>query len=97
MRRGVSPHARRLAKLFEFLAAGKPVVATPMREICKYPSVRLAGTPDEFVAQIEEAVALGGDPAQRARLRAEAHANTWRARAQQLQQAMARASAPVGA
>ena len=47
-------------KVFEYLSAGKPVVATPLDDIKGLSSViRFAGTPGEFVTQIESA--LGGE------------------------------------
>jgi glycosyltransferase involved in cell wall biosynthesis len=81
-------HACSPVKLFEFMAAGKPVVATRMREILKYHSVRFAGTAEEFVAEIESALQQRNDPNYQRRLRAEAEANTWRARAAMLCRAM---------
>jgi glycosyltransferase involved in cell wall biosynthesis len=81
-------HACSPVKLFEYMAAGKPVVATRMREILKYKSVRFAGTATEFVAEIEAALKLRENEDHRALLRAEAEANTWRARAETLVRAM---------
>jgi teichuronic acid biosynthesis glycosyltransferase TuaH len=81
-------HACSPVKLFEYMAAGKPVVATRMREILKYRSVRFADTAQEFVAQIEVALKLRDDPDYRRVLRSEAEANTWRARAKALCRAM---------
>jgi len=45
-------------KLREYLAAGLPVVSTPLPEICKYdePMVYIATTPDEFLEKIEIAL-----------------------------------------
>ena len=74
-------HACSPVKLFEYMAASKPVVATPMREILKYRSVFFASDPREFVSRIEEAHAKSTDPGYLELLRGEAHANTWRARA----------------
>jgi hypothetical protein len=70
------------------MAAGKPVVATPMREILKYRSVLFASSADEFVTRLERALAQRADEAYRRLLREEAEANTWRARALQLGAAM---------
>jgi len=81
-------HACSPVKLFEFMAAGKPVVATPMREILKYQSVLFANSTEEFVAQIERALDLRKDPGRCRLLLAEADANTWRSRARQLCRAM---------
>ncbi len=42
-------------KVFEYLAAGKPVVSVPMPEVLRFaPFVRLAENSDQFVARIEE-------------------------------------------
>jgi hypothetical protein len=47
-------------KLREYLAAGLPVVATPLPEIQRLGDlVRTAGTPDEFLSRIE--TLLGAD------------------------------------
>lgn len=52
----------------EYLAAGKPVVSTPVRDVVRHygrlAGVRIASTPDEFIAGCEEALKLaasGGD------------------------------------
>ena len=54
-------------KLREYLAAGLPVVATPLPEVLKLKSlVRMAQTPEEFLKQIETLLAegrRGPDPA----------------------------------
>lgn len=81
-------HACSPIKLFEFMAAGKPVVATPMREILKYQSVLFANSTGEFVAQIERALELRKDPGRRRLLLQEAKANTWSSRARELCRAM---------
>lgn len=42
-------------KVFEYLAAGKPVVSVPMPEVLRFaPFVRLAENSEQFVARIEE-------------------------------------------
>lgn len=71
-------------KLLEYLAAGRPVVATPLPELRRFsPHVRLAATVDDFVAAVELSLAdsmSGRDgPATRAR-RAVALENTWDSR-----------------
>lgn len=81
-------HACSPIKLFEFMAAGKPVVATPMREILKYQSVLFANSTTEFVSQIGRALDLRKDPEWLRLVREEADANTWRSRARQLCRAM---------
>lgn len=84
-------HSCSPVKLFEFMAAGKPIVATRMREILKYRSVLFADTAAGFVEQIERALTLRDDSAYRRLLREEAEANTWRGRARTLCAAMDRA------
>jgi hypothetical protein len=81
-------HACSPLKLFEYMAAGKPIVATPMREITKYRSVLFASGCGEFVQQLERAVCLGGDPEYKSLLRQEAESNTWRARAIRIREAV---------
>ena len=71
-------------KLREYLATGKPVVAVPAPEIERFAGlVRVALGPDQFVAEIEEALAhdTGAD---RARRIAAASTMTWDARIEQV-------------
>jgi glycosyltransferase involved in cell wall biosynthesis len=68
-------------KLFEYLAVGRPVVATPLPELHRFSRyVRLAATVDDFVDGVElsllEGVCDGDDLAAQAR-RAVALENTW--------------------
>jgi UDP-galactopyranose mutase len=48
----------------EYLAGGKPVVSTPIRDVVRHygqlTGVRIAATPQEFVAACEEALELSG-------------------------------------
>ncbi len=67
-------------KLFEYMAAGKPIVTTDLPECRKYRSVFRASNAAEFVAQLDTAIKRGSDPQYREILLAEARANTWRAR-----------------
>jgi glycosyltransferase involved in cell wall biosynthesis len=70
-------------KLYEYLAAGKPVVATPMIEVMRYEGkgvVATAGDPEAFGALVKEMAVLSSDPpARETRLRI-ANENTWEAR-----------------
>ncbi|HEY3171056.1 MAG TPA: glycosyltransferase [Thermoanaerobaculia bacterium] len=78
-------HATDPVKLYEALAAGRGVVATPMRALeplAERDLVRLAATPEDFVRQIASAAAAGGEEI--ARRRAFARENTWDARAREL-------------
>ncbi len=71
-------------KLREYLAAGLPVVSSPMPEVLRYsPAVQTAETVAEFIAACSTALAAarGGDStARRALVRGE----SWRARVEQL-------------
>jgi glycosyltransferase involved in cell wall biosynthesis len=76
-------------KLHEYLAAGRPVVATDMPELRPFRDVvRIGHTPDEFVRQIAACLVESADPARSARRiaarRAVARENTWEKRAEQI-------------
>jgi glycosyltransferase involved in cell wall biosynthesis len=69
-------------KLHEYLAAGKPVVATDLPELRPFEGIiRIGRSPDEFVRKIEGCLQENADAALSARLAAErmalAKANTW--------------------
>jgi glycosyltransferase involved in cell wall biosynthesis len=81
-------------KLFEYMAAQKPVVITPMRESSQYPGVLLASTATEFAHQLDKALSLREDAAYRALLNQLALENTWQARAEQILKAIS-SSCPV--
>jgi glycosyltransferase involved in cell wall biosynthesis len=83
-------------KLFEYFAAGKPVVTTPMPECMAFPEVRIAATPREFSDALDAARRDGGDPEMRARLRARGRANSWDARVTDALAALDRAGAGRG-
>ena len=71
-------------KLYEYLAAGKPVIASGNPDLAGMePDVRLARGVDEFVAAIEEALDLRGDDDRERRMRLAA-SNTWESRASRL-------------
>lgn len=70
-------HAVDPVKLYEFLSAGKPVVATALRELEPHRDViALAGSSEEFVARLDEAVHERDAPLRRLRV-ARARANDW--------------------
>ncbi len=74
-------------KFFEYLSAGKPVVATPLPELKPYAdSVYLAEGPEAFSRAIEQALAEDS-PAHAEQRIALARANTWGERHRQLDQA----------
>jgi hypothetical protein len=75
-------HAVSPIKLFEYMAGGKPVVSTPLRECAKYPLIRLADTPAEFIEAIEWARTQGQAAEHRARLQQCGAENSWLARAE---------------
>ncbi|MEZ4767529.1 MAG: glycosyltransferase [Caldilineales bacterium] len=65
-------------KVYEYLAGGNPVVATPLPELRQFANtVRLAGDAGGFVAAIEASLPEAGDPLAQATRRATAAANTW--------------------
>ena len=74
-------------KLYEYFAAGKPVVATPMPEVMRYEAkgiVATAAEADTFTMKIREMAALTSDPeARHERLRL-AEENSWEARFRQI-------------
>jgi glycosyltransferase involved in cell wall biosynthesis len=73
-------------KLREYLAAGLPVVSTPMPEVLRYtPAVHTAETTDEFIAAGARALAAArdGEPAARQAL---VRRESWSARVEQLSQ-----------
>ncbi len=69
-------------KLYEYLAAGLPVVSTPTREVevLGLGEVGVASEPDDFVAELERAFATRWDPELQDRRVALARANSWDAR-----------------
>ena len=68
-------------KVYEMLAAGRPVVSVPIPEVAALaPLVRLASTAEEFAREIESALADRDDEARRAFAREQ----TWDARFAQL-------------
>lgn len=89
-------HSCSPVKLFEYMAAGKPVVASPMREILKYRSVLFAETPEDFVKRIETALRRREDPTYQQTLEREARENTWQRRAEALLNAIESAQKAQG-
>jgi polysaccharide pyruvyl transferase CsaB len=76
-------------KLYEYFAAGKPVVTTPMPECMAYPEVRIAKTADEFAGGLEAAREQGRDPAFRIHLQKLGRENSWEARVRSVLSALA--------
>lgn len=73
---GPLTHAIHPLKIYEYCAAGLPVVSTPMRETAAMGApIDLAGTPEEFAAALERS--CDGREARTAALRDYARRNTW--------------------
>lgn len=82
-------------KFYEYIAAGKPVVATRMPELAPYRQViYLAGNADEFVLLLDEA-SRETDPQLSEQRRALARENSWTARYELIDSALQR-TPPVG-
>jgi glycosyltransferase involved in cell wall biosynthesis len=80
-------------KLYEYLAAGKPIVSVPRAFADDVrPFVRTGADADEWVGAIEESLALDSPERQAAR-QAVAHDNTWDQRIGQISQLIRRALA----
>ncbi|MEU8329203.1 glycosyltransferase [Micromonospora sp. NPDC048839] len=77
-------------KCYEYLALGKPVVATPLPALRALEgTIALAGDPHSFAAALSDALAEAGAPEQAARRRAVAARNSWSARGVQLRSLLA--------
>ena len=74
-------HAVSPLKLFECMAAGRPIVITAMEESLRYPGPLVAHAAAELPARLDEALARRGDAVHQAELARVAAANTWRERA----------------
>jgi len=71
-------------KVFECLAVGKPIVATPLPDLQEFAGlIRIADDPGAFVAAVEAAL-IEDDAELVARRRRVAQANTWEARYRQI-------------
>ncbi len=70
-------------KTYEYLAAGRPVISTPLETLDDVPEVIKAATAEEFAARLQEAI--DGDTDQlRAARSAGAQAHSWEARLEQI-------------
>jgi glycosyltransferase involved in cell wall biosynthesis len=67
-------------KLFEYMAGGKPIVTTSMRECARYRSVLVANDYDDYLNRITNALSLRFDSRYLELLREESNANTWQSR-----------------
>lgn len=77
-------HATSPLKLFEYMAACKPVVITPMQESMRYTGVLVARDALEFSDQLDRAFELRQDQSYLDTLKQVAQENTWEARARQI-------------
>lgn len=68
-------------KLFEYMAAGKPVVTTDLRECTKYESCLVASSHEQFMANLAKAIELRTDASYLALLGRDAENNSWRGKA----------------
>lgn len=79
-------------KLYEYFAAGKPVITTPMPECQAFSEVHIVRTLEDFSAALDRAKQEGRDPRFRERLRLLARANSWTERVRLVLEQLARAS-----
>ena len=68
-------------KIFEYMAMHKPIVTTDMNECRKYDSVLIGKTHEEFIALLDEAMALRDNSDYIAKLDHDARNNDWSAKA----------------
>jgi GT2 family glycosyltransferase len=71
-------------KLFEYMAARKPIVTSDMPECRKYPGVLVARDTKEYIDHLESALTLTHDSAYLAQLYRTAQENTWEVRVRQI-------------
>ena len=75
-------------KLFEYMAGGKPIIASKMPECLKYESVRTYASAEEFCQIIETYQKMERDDAYWDVLKKDALDNTWDARTDEILQAL---------
>jgi glycosyltransferase involved in cell wall biosynthesis len=74
-------------KIYEYLAAGRPVVSTPLDTLVDVPDVIKASDAEQFAARLEEAIDGDTPQAREARSRA-AQAHSWESRLDQIVEAL---------
>lgn len=79
-------------KTYEYLAAGLPVVSTPMVTLQDVPEIIKASGPEQFVQKLAEAM-QADSPADRERRSADAQAHSWESRLDQIAETLASAPA----
>lgn len=77
-------HATSPLKLFEYMAAGKPTIITPMEESMRYAGVLVARDVDEFIEKLNQGLKLTGDQTYLRLIDKVARENTWDNRAKQM-------------
>lgn len=76
-------------KLFEYMAIGKPIVTTNLRECRKYKSCKIGKNHDEFINYIDDAINyLSMDKEYNELILKESQENTWDNRAEKIKDAM---------
>jgi glycosyltransferase involved in cell wall biosynthesis len=82
-------------KTYEYLAAGRPVISTPLETLDDVPEVIKAATAEEFAKRLQEAMESDSDTlrAERSRL---AQSHSWESRLDQIADAL-RPSKPATA
>ena len=68
-------------KLFEYFAAGKPVVVSPMEESQRYPDALIAATSEEWLEKIDQALQQANDAEYVKHLQVIGQQNSWETRA----------------
>lgn len=81
-------HATSPLKLFECMAAGKPIVVTPMQESTRYDGVLVGGYPEDFSQKIDQALRLRDDAEYMRLIDQIAKQNSWNTRGQQILDAL---------
>ncbi len=82
-------------KVYEYLAAGKPVVTVDLPEMAQFDGLVTVASPEGFVDAVVGQLAVEPDPAQAAARRAFAAGQTWDHRAASLDHALAQIEEPV--
>lgn len=77
-------------KLFEYMAAAKPIITSDMIECRRYDSVKIYHDKDELVKLIDEIINLEGDEREKyfKMLSVDAQNNTWKQRTEQIMNAL---------
>lgn len=71
-------------KIFEYMAAGKPIVSTNLLECQKYKSCLIAENTPEFLIKLEKAIECRFDTLYQSTLKSEAIANSWQQKTNEL-------------